>query len=122
MRMWQSCVSCCSVCVPNKTLSCFTQVLLQSAEEATALPVRLVRLHKISGYEVVCLGCRAQEDSDSHGLRMLKMSTRRRTESEQLLPDLDKEAADEQDIAAMAKVWAHPEDLHLYQVKFSCSL
>ena len=49
-------------------------------------------------------------------MRLLKLSTRRRTESEQLMPDLSSEAADEQDIAAMAKVWAHPEDLHLYQV------
>lgn len=51
-------------------------------------------------------------------MRMLKLSTRRRTESEPLLPGVSSDAADEQDIAAMAKVWAHPEDLHLYQVCF----
>ena len=50
-------------------------------------------------------------------MHLLKLSTRRRTQSEQLGPDLSKDAADEQDIAAMAKVWAHPEDLHLYQVR-----
>ena len=68
--------------------------------------------------------CRQEGDQGGEARRGLRQATRKRTQSAQQPKEAQgkdeatpQESRDAQDMAAMAKVWAHPEDLHLYQVR-----
>ena len=65
------------------------------------------------------MAARRQEGDDGgEARRGLRHTTRRRTQStaQHALASPQRDA-DEEDMAAMAKVWAHPEDLHMYLVR-----